>query len=192
MSKSDEFPLKTKRMVIGHVLVCSGCCCGDVSRSKPPVPVDCLKEEWKKRGLLKNIQLSICGCLGPCDLTNVVKISNPDGECLARHYRRLPTIPESGGLGLREQEIRKAPAAAEGIRFPSFRPFSLSQSVYPPKLAAGRRAMASIIFLGKCQPRLYTHLGPVRCLGVCRGLHDRHFRGRATSFSKHPATPQAF
>jgi hypothetical protein len=82
-------------MVIGHVLVCCGCRCGDVSRGKAEVPVDWLKQEWKKRRLLKNIQLSICGCLGPCDLTNVVKISSPDDEIWlgnitrSRQYRDL-------------------------------------------------------------------------------------------------------
>jgi cobaltochelatase CobN len=67
--------LETKRIVIGHVMVCSGCCCGAVNRGKPEVPVEWLKREWRSRGLLKNIQLTITGCLGPCDLPNVVKIS---------------------------------------------------------------------------------------------------------------------
>lgn len=66
--------LATKRLVIGHVSVCLGCCCGQTERGKPDVPVDWLKSEWRSRGLLKNIQLSISGCLGPCDIPNVVKI----------------------------------------------------------------------------------------------------------------------
>jgi hypothetical protein len=32
--------LATKRLVIGQVIVCSGCCCGAVSRGKPEVPID--------------------------------------------------------------------------------------------------------------------------------------------------------
>lgn len=72
--------LTTKRMVIGQIVVCSGCCCGAVNRGKPEVPVDWLKREWRARGLLKNIQLSISGCLGPCDLPNVVRISGPSIE----------------------------------------------------------------------------------------------------------------
>ncbi|HVO61720.1 MAG TPA: (2Fe-2S) ferredoxin domain-containing protein, partial [Terriglobales bacterium] len=32
------------------------------------------KEEWRRRGLLKRIQLTISGCLGPCDVPNVVAI----------------------------------------------------------------------------------------------------------------------
>src|SRR5216684_493650 len=31
------------------------------------------------RGLLKRVQLTISGCLGPCDLPNVVTISNENG-----------------------------------------------------------------------------------------------------------------
>lgn len=67
--------LRTKRMVIGQVIVCCGCCCGAVARGKPEVPVDWLKQEWRRRGLLKNVQLTVSNCLGPCDLPNVVRIS---------------------------------------------------------------------------------------------------------------------
>lgn len=72
--------LKTKREVIGHIIVCSGCCCGAVARGKPEVPIEWLKREWKSRGLLKQVQLTISGCLGPCDLPNVVRISSPGSE----------------------------------------------------------------------------------------------------------------
>src|ERR1022692_929505 len=51
-----------------------------VGRGKSEVPVEWLKQEWRKRGLLKNIQISICVCLGPCDLTNVVKVSSSGGD----------------------------------------------------------------------------------------------------------------
>lgn len=66
--------LSTKRRVIAHVLVCQGCCCGQVERGRPEVPAEWLKQEWKRRGLLKRVQLSISGCLGPCDVPNVVAI----------------------------------------------------------------------------------------------------------------------
>ena len=33
-----------------------------------------LKQEWKGRGLLKRVQLTISGCLGPCDVPNVIAI----------------------------------------------------------------------------------------------------------------------
>jgi hypothetical protein len=75
----DKFPLTTKRLVLGHISVCQGCCCGNTANGKPAVPVDWLKREWRSRGLLKRIQLSISGCLGPCDVPNVVTISNENG-----------------------------------------------------------------------------------------------------------------
>jgi len=75
----DKFALTTKRLVLGHVSVCQGCCCGNTANGKPAVPVEWLKKEWRARGLLKRIQLSISGCLGPCDIPNVVTISNESG-----------------------------------------------------------------------------------------------------------------
>jgi hypothetical protein len=75
----NEFPLTTKRLVLGHVAVCQGCCCGNTANGRPAVPVEWLKKEWRARGLLKRIQLSISGCLGPCDVPNVVTISNENG-----------------------------------------------------------------------------------------------------------------
>jgi hypothetical protein len=75
----EKFPLTTKRLVLGHVSVCQGCCCGNTANGRPPVPVEWLKKEWRARGLLKRIQLSISGCLGACDIPNVVTISNEGG-----------------------------------------------------------------------------------------------------------------
>jgi (2Fe-2S) ferredoxin len=51
----------------------------NIENGRPPVPVDWLKKEWRARGLLKRVQLTISGCLGPCDLPNVVTISNEKG-----------------------------------------------------------------------------------------------------------------
>src|ERR1700722_11034072 len=75
----NKFSLETKRLVLGHVTVCVGCCCGNTEKGRPGVPVEWLKKEWKARGLLKQIQLSISGCLGPCDVPNVVTISSENG-----------------------------------------------------------------------------------------------------------------
>ena len=80
MLTTSPHTLKTKRLVLAQVEVCMGCCCGQTSRGKPEVPVEWLKSEWRKRGLLKNVQLTISGCLGPCDVPNVVKISSIEGE----------------------------------------------------------------------------------------------------------------
>ena len=75
----DNFSLTTKRIVIGHLTVCQGCCCGNTENGRPPVPVEWLKKEWRARGLLKRVQLSISGSLGPCDVPNVVTTSNETG-----------------------------------------------------------------------------------------------------------------
>ena len=79
MNHNGNFSLATKRLVIGHVTVCQGCCCGNTANGRPPVPVDWLKKEWRARGLLKRVQLTISGCLGPCDIPNVVTISDASG-----------------------------------------------------------------------------------------------------------------
>ncbi len=79
MGQTDKFSLVTKRLVIGHVTVCQGCCCGNIENGRPPVPVDWLKKEWRARGLLKRVQLTKSGCLGPCDLPNVVTVSATAG-----------------------------------------------------------------------------------------------------------------
>jgi hypothetical protein len=75
-----DYPLTTKRLVIGQVTICRGCCCGNTERGLPEVPVEWLKNEWRKRGLLKRVQLTISGCVGPCDVPNVVVIANSSGS----------------------------------------------------------------------------------------------------------------
>ena len=72
--------LETKRRVIGQVIVCQGCCYGATQKDRPEVPVEWLKDEWRRRGLLKRVQLSISGCVGPCDVPNVVVLSSEAGS----------------------------------------------------------------------------------------------------------------
>ncbi len=71
---------RTKRQSLMQVLVCIGCCCGRVDRGKPEVPVDWLKAQWKAARLNPYIQLTISGCLGPCDLPNVVAVLTATGQ----------------------------------------------------------------------------------------------------------------
>jgi hypothetical protein len=71
---------RTKRKSLMQVLVCVGCCCGRVDRGKPEVPVDWLKAEWKAARLNPYIQLTISGCLGPCDLPNVIAVLTETGQ----------------------------------------------------------------------------------------------------------------
>ncbi len=68
-------PTMTKRTVLAQVSLCRGCCCGNVSRGRPQVPVERVKQEWKARGLSRSVQLTVSGCMGPCDVVNVVRIS---------------------------------------------------------------------------------------------------------------------
>ena len=75
---NDCSVLTTKRKVIAQVFVCQGCCCGQVENGRPAVPTEWLKQEWRKRGLLKRVQLTVSGCLGPCDVPNVVAIVTQD------------------------------------------------------------------------------------------------------------------
>jgi hypothetical protein len=72
--------LDTKRRVIAQIVVCQGCCCGATHKDRPEVPVAWLKEEWRRRGLLKRVQLSISGCVGPCDIPNVVVVNSHSGS----------------------------------------------------------------------------------------------------------------
>lgn len=68
------YPLETKRTIFAQIFVCNGCCCGRTEKGHPPVPVDYLKAEFKARRLIRNVQVTISGCLGPCDVPNVVGI----------------------------------------------------------------------------------------------------------------------
>jgi cobaltochelatase CobN len=51
--------------------------------------VEWLKKAWRERGLLKDIQLTISGCLGPCDLFNVVTVSTSSGTLWLGSIRQL-------------------------------------------------------------------------------------------------------
>ena len=77
--------IATKRLMLGQISVCNGCCCGHAEKGHLAVPVEWLKNEWRCRGLLKRVHLSISGCLGPCDVPNVVMIIGAEGvQWLAR------------------------------------------------------------------------------------------------------------
>jgi len=74
VNAQEDSPFKTKRVVVGQITICRGCCCGNSERGLPEAPVDWLKREWRRRGLLKRVQFTISGCVGPCDVTNVVVV----------------------------------------------------------------------------------------------------------------------
>ncbi len=68
----------TKRQALGQLILCKGCCCGRTDRGLPEVPVERIKAIWQMEKLNRTIQLTISGCLGPCDVPNVVLILTPD------------------------------------------------------------------------------------------------------------------
>ncbi len=70
--------LTTKRQVQSQVIFCQGCCCGRTDRGKPEFPAEQLKEIWRDEKLNRTVQLTISGCLGPCDLTNVALVITPE------------------------------------------------------------------------------------------------------------------
>jgi (2Fe-2S) ferredoxin len=67
-------PLTTRVISPAQVLLCKGCCCGKTERGLPEVPVERIKAVWKAEKLNRAVQLTISGCLGPCDLPNVVLV----------------------------------------------------------------------------------------------------------------------
>ncbi|MGQ9896297.1 MAG: hypothetical protein ACUVR8_01860 [Acidobacteriota bacterium] len=66
--------VKELRIIEGQLFVCQGCCCGQTERGFPAVPLVVYKQEWKARGLQLRIHLTVTGCLGPCQLANVILI----------------------------------------------------------------------------------------------------------------------
>jgi len=72
--------LTTLRQPLAQMVFCLGCCCGRTDRGRPELPVDRLKTVWKDEKLNRTVQLTISGCLGPCDLTNVAMVILPEGN----------------------------------------------------------------------------------------------------------------
>jgi hypothetical protein len=72
--------LTTKRRPLAQLLFCQGCCCGRTDRDRPELPVERLKAAWSSGKLNRTVQLTISGCLGPCDLTNVTAVLTPDEQ----------------------------------------------------------------------------------------------------------------
>jgi cobalt/nickel transport system ATP-binding protein len=114
----------TKRAKLAQVSICMGCCCGRTDKGYPEVPVDWLKAEWKQKKLLKRVQLSISGCLGPCDVANVIRVSSAAGE---QWIARVNTREEFEQLVLwaedvnHEDRLLPLPESFRARRFEVFR-----------------------------------------------------------------------
>lgn len=115
---------------LGQIFFCEGCCCGRADKGFPPLPREFIKGQWKSLNLNKTIQLTISGCLGPCDLANVCYLLAADGTgqwlgglSESWHYETLvrwATECRSSGSFLR------IPASLDCYRFTRFDPVPLS------------------------------------------------------------------
>jgi predicted metal-binding protein len=94
MTYFDE-RLSTRIQTPAQVMLCQGCCCGRTDRGLPKVPVEWIKAVWKAEKLNRFVQLTISGCLGPCDLPNVAVVVTASGMTWygrldhAAHYEAL-------------------------------------------------------------------------------------------------------
>jgi len=112
--------LHTRRQALAQIVLCQGCCCGQTVRGLPGVPLDWLKPLWKSEKLNKSVQLTVSGCLGPCDLPNVCCIVTPDSQTW---YGRLTTREDYAVLvqwarACRERgAVQPLPEALAHLRF---------------------------------------------------------------------------
>ncbi len=134
MLPAAHHPLKTKRLVIGQISMCRGCCCGATERGKPEVPVEWLKCEWRRRGLMKNIQLTISGCLGPCDLSNVVAASGSSGSVWLgniRHLHQYQALVDWASQSKVAGKLLPLPEEFADLRFDPYRAADYDTTAWP-------------------------------------------------------------
>jgi cobaltochelatase CobN len=137
MNDRPDKPVTSGRgAVLGQILICDGCCCGRVERDYPAVPRDWLKAQWKARKLNRHVQLTISGCLGPCDVANVVAILTRDGctwlgelNCQDQYAELLAWASAAAETGV----LPPLPAALERHLFSRFEP-----PIAAPLAASGR------------------------------------------------------
>jgi hypothetical protein len=122
---STTFSIQTKRVLVAQVALCRGCCCGAVQKGNPEVPVEWMKDEWKKRGLKRSIQLTISGCLGPCDLSNVITISDASGSVWLgniEHMHQYQALVDWASQSKTAGILLPLPEELATSRFDPFRP----------------------------------------------------------------------
>jgi hypothetical protein len=110
--------LTSNRRPLAQLVFCQGCCCGRTDRGRPDLPVERLKQVWKAEKLNRTVQLTISGCLGPCDLANVTLVVTAAGN---RWYGTLTGDAVYDGL---IDWARTCQAAGEVVPLPeSLAPF---------------------------------------------------------------------
>ena len=150
--------LASRRRVLAHLLICKGCCCGVTAKRNPPVPIEWLKQEWRNRQLSPSITLTISeGCLGPCDLANVVCITSPHdvvwlGQIESHlHYARLVDWAETVA---RTDALLPLPSAFDSHRFDRFRSPSFGLQKKQASSELQGFTVASIRRAGSCRTKL--------------------------------------
>jgi (2Fe-2S) ferredoxin len=101
-------PHRTRIHSQAQLLLCRGCCCGREDRGFPAVPVERIKAAWKAEKLNAAVQLTISGCLGPCDLPNVVLVLTAEG---AQWFGRVESEAQYDALVEWARDCRRAQAA---------------------------------------------------------------------------------
>ena len=118
-----DAPLTTRVKPPAQVLFCKGCCCGKTERGLPAVPVERIKAAWKAEKLNRGVQLTISGCLGPCDLPNVALVITAEGT---QWYGRLDgdahydAIIDWARGCVAEKTVQPLPALLAAHRFERF------------------------------------------------------------------------
>ena len=131
IANTRDFPMQTKRTVLAQVSLCRGCCCGSVERGRSEVPVEWMKDEWKRRGLKKSVHLTISGCLGPCDLHNVVSLSTPAGTVWLGGLRDFASYKALLEWAVAIEEAGRALPIPDELTDFRFDPFRLPEPMSP-------------------------------------------------------------
>ncbi|MBC7771859.1 MAG: (2Fe-2S) ferredoxin domain-containing protein [Pyrinomonadaceae bacterium] len=113
------------RSQFAQVVLCKGCCCGQTERKRPAVPVDELKAIWKDEKLSRSVQLTVSGCVGPCQMANVVMVLTPSGALWLgplRDNADYTAIVEWVRACHAEQRLTSLPPSLRGLAFERFGP----------------------------------------------------------------------
>ena len=91
------------------VTVCNGCCCGRTEKGHSEIPLDNLKDSWRKFNLEDKIKLRISDCLGPCSMHNVTLLKTSKGQTWLGSIKRNITVHLSNGHVTSKNKRKKLP-----------------------------------------------------------------------------------
>jgi cobaltochelatase CobN len=95
-----------------------------MEKGHPNVPVEWMKDQWKKHGLKASIQLTISGCLGPCDLSNVASVCSAERSVWLGRLREFANYAALLEWALASREAGQAlplPGELSELQFDPFR-----------------------------------------------------------------------